>query len=367
MKRYLVFVLILSLLCIVMPFLASVYAEEVVISSHGAREWLDSTDLSHISDDTMVIVCDVPDGTFCLTANEYCDLIFTIELMSSSDSFTIEVWRENQDGQIQKSQSEQVDSENLMFTIPDVQPGETIYWRDIDANGNTCNKGFYLGVSEETQSDTPESEPLSESASDLYPDYYIGAIVEFGVYPQERQQYGKYYDMDIEWIVLDIQGENALLLSKDGLDCKCYHEEEIDMTWEECDLRQWLNDEFYNMAFRKYEKPFIITADVSADENPDWETDPGNDTLDNVFLLSVNEVFKYFPDQDDRLCAPTQYARSHNAFANEDGNGWWWLRTPGRTQSDGTMVNSTGRLGPSGDPVTGSRGCVRPCIWVKMH
>ena len=39
----------------------------------------------------------------------------------------------------------------------------------------------------------------------------------------------------------------------------------------------------------------------------------------------------------------------------------------GRTQSDGTMVNSTGRLGPSGDPVTGSRGCVRPCIWVKMH
>lgn len=60
--------------------------------------------------------------------------------------------------------------------------------------------------------------------------------VKFGSYPQNDVS-GKTKE-PIEWIVLEIQNDKALLLSKFIIDCKSYHNEQLDITWENCDLRK---------------------------------------------------------------------------------------------------------------------------------
>ena len=73
-----------------------------------------------------------------------------------------------------------------------------------------------------------------------------GDTVTFGVFPQEEN--GK-DQTPIEWIVLDVQDGKALLISKYGLDARpCVKISDYrnlkDVTWEDCELRAWLNETF---------------------------------------------------------------------------------------------------------------------------
>ena len=61
----------------------------------------------------------------------------------------------------------------------------------------------------------------------------------------------------IEWRVLSVNGEEALLLADKGMDCKHYNEKSEDVTWETCTLRTWLNNEFYNEVFNETEQKAI--------------------------------------------------------------------------------------------------------------
>ena len=75
----------------------------------------------------------------------------------------------------------------------------------------------------------------------------VGNSVSFGSYEQDNNPAnGK---EEIEWIVLDVQGDRSLLISKYALDCKKYNTEWTDGTWESCSLRKWLNSDFLNAAF----------------------------------------------------------------------------------------------------------------------
>ena len=50
------------------------------------------------------------------------------------------------------------------------------------------------------------------------------------------------------------------------------------------------------------ERKYINYSLVKADKNPDYDMDPGNDTRDNVFLLSVEEVKTLLTLQEERQC-----------------------------------------------------------------
>ena len=49
----------------------------------------------------------------------------------------------------------------------------------------------------------------------------------------------------------------------------------------------------------------IRPTKVTADKNPNYSTDPGKNTTDKVFLLSIIEAEKYFTLDNDRMCVPT--------------------------------------------------------------
>lgn len=183
----------------------------------------------------------------------------------------------------------------------------------------------------------------------------VGDKITFGTYEQDNDTSNG--AEDIEWLVLAKENNKILVISDKVLDAKQYNNE-INTTWEQCSLRKWLNDSFLNTAFSKKERALIQSTTVSADKNPKYSTNPGNATTDKVFLLSINEVYKYFNDFHARECALTAYAKAHGAAL-------WWLRSPGSSYS-AAFVYPTGALVYNGESVKVSYGGVRPALWIDL-
>ncbi len=189
-----------------------------------------------------------------------------------------------------------------------------------------------------------------------------GEYIKFGAYEQDNNtSNGK---EDIEWLVLEVRDGKALVISKYALDCKQYNTRNTDVTWETCTLRKWLNNDFINAAFSSYEKAMIPTVTVSADKNPDYNTNPGNATQDQVFLLSITEANKYFISA--RKCEPTDYAVANGAWESDGGNCWWWLRSPGGSQNCAAFVNIGGDVFEYGNTVSLGNDAVRPAMWIDL-
>ena len=224
----------------------------------------------------------------------------------------------------------------------------------------------------------------------------------FGKYEQDNDKSnGK---EPIEWQVLDKKGSKVLLISKYGIDSQHYNDDYIDVTYETCSLRNWLNEKFMDNAFDPDDKQMIQITSVSPDKNPECDVDPGKRTEDKVFLLSIKEVERYFKDDKSRSCVATKYAaaqaenqaEAQGKYDNDYIPCWWWLRTPGyhidysddnwgadKTRLDETdyvaYVETNGYIDYSGCRVIydGSIGmdegtflyeivAVRPALWVDL-
>ena len=196
----------------------------------------------------------------------------------------------------------------------------------------------------------------------------IGDYITFGSYEQDNNFSND--EEDIEWLVLDKDGDRMLVISKYGLDCQPYNTEEVDVTWETCTLRSWLNDEFINEAFTSTELSQIPTVTVTADANPYYDTNPGNNTQDKVFLLSIDEANEYFDSDEARECTPTEYATAQGVYVSTigyvEGNCCWWLRSPGGHQIYAADVGSDGYDGSIGSDVNISSYAVRPAMWIEL-
>ncbi|MBR3552596.1 MAG: protein kinase [Clostridia bacterium] len=197
----------------------------------------------------------------------------------------------------------------------------------------------------------------------------VGDYITFGTYEQDNNtSNGK---EAIEWLVLKKEGNKALVISKYALDCQEYNTEYTDVTWSTCTLRTWLNDDFYNDAFRSEEQSRIQMTTVTADKNPMYGTDPGDNTQDRVFLLSIDEANTYFKSDEARKCAPTAYAEGQGAWTNSDytttgGEATcWWLRSPGYYSGSACCVNSYG-YAYERYSVTCTYGGVRPALWINL-
>lgn len=143
----------------------------------------------------------------------------------------------------------------------------------------------------------------------------VGDIIVFGTYEQDNDtSNGK---ENIEWLVLAKENNRILVISDKALDCHPYNSSRTIVTWETCTLRKWLNNDFINAAFYAEERAKIPTVTVSADKNPEYDTNPGNATKDRVFLLSIVEAEKYFTSAEARECILTEYAISNGAWTSD--------------------------------------------------
>ncbi len=215
----------------------------------------------------------------------------------------------------------------------------------------------------------------AEKAASIYENYKaeklksinVGDYIYFGMYEQDNKtDNGK---ENIEWVVLDVSEGKALVTSKYLLEAKAYDKENVYETWENSDIRQWLNNEFMDIAFSTSDKEMIDTVTLKNEPAPgdDKKTEQGSDTQDKVFLLSYQEIQKYFPSSSERKTKGSKYLlRSGDGYEFDPlgifGSSSFWLT---RTKNgDGVSgVSDTGTYGKIG---TKRDAPIRPAMWIDI-
>ena len=110
----------------------------------------------------------------------------------------------------------------------------------------------------------------------------------------------------------------------------------------------------------------IPSVAVSADKNSNYGTDSGNGTIDQVFLLSITEVTRYFSNDSSRQCQGTAYCYAQGAY--QAGNDYcrWWLRSPGSNSYYAASVDNIGSVNQEGNYVDNGGNAVRPAMWIDL-
>ena len=190
---------------------------------------------------------------------------------------------------------------------------------------------------------------------------------------------------DINWRVLDVQGNGALLLTEDIAEKRSYHSAWTDTTWADCELREYLNGigafkgKGFIDKFDPQDRSRILTVNNINPGNQWFETDGGSNTTDQVFLLSIDETVKNFGDSgqlknknpESEYYIEDQYNNARIAKYKEyrDKLGeawWWWLRSPGIDRDFASIVDNDGALRVRGDGVRSGGGGVRPALWLNL-
>lgn len=205
-----------------------------------------------------------------------------------------------------------------------------------------------------------------------------------------------------DWLVLAEEGGKALLLSEKVILFRRFHHSNEQITWAECELREYLNGEFYN-ELSEEERKLIVETTLPPYENPWYGASDGRARLaqlkgkssvrwpestdDRVFILSVEEVVKYLGDSGDLenrvgLWATMEdmtwrgdgmgqclYDRHNTARIAEGEDGVaevWSTRTPGYQYHYIVPVLCNGTIGPfTGGGVDNPAG-IRPAMWVRV-
>ena len=227
----------------------------------------------------------------------------------------------------------------------------------------------------------------------------VGDTVFFGSYEQNNDlANGK---EDIEWLVINKDNDgNCFVVSKYILDYIPYGSYKDNASAHVSYLKNYLNKDFYDLAFSPDEKEYILHS--KPNENDIMEPSVSV-TDDKVFLLSVNEVETFFELDMDFTNEEVQkyamesgfrsscgtkmteyaYAKSgfHPAsidissqyrspykeeFVRYDGNDCWMLRVAedvGQDEYTVPMVCGTGNTSPNGWLCPPD--VLRPALWIS--
>lgn len=161
----------------------------------------------------------------------------------------------------------------------------------------------------------------------------------------------------IDWIVLDKQDDKTLVVSAKILEKRAYHSPGGAITWENSEIRTYLNREFIDKTFTAQEKGTIVETCIENKSNSQYGVAGGNATIDRVFLLSLAEAEKYFSGGVELL---------RGIDIESDEVVWWHLRSPGEAADVAASVNAIGLIDYHGvfSGVTDPTGGVRPAMWV---
>ncbi len=152
---------------------------------------------------------------------------------------------------------------------------------------------------------------------------------------------------DRNWRVLDFEDEKALLILDDAISGVPFQEDDTVCTWETSSARAWLNSDFLEDGFLETELSAICETTVTADENPTYHTPAGNDTVDQVYLLSDDEAAQYYDVLHDTKTS-------------------WWLRTPGVNKKTMSFVYRDRTVMDYGYTTASSSFTLKPVIWVSL-
>lgn len=244
-----------------------------------------------------------------------------------------------------------------------------------------------------------ESAPSEETEESLpQPVTYQrdGEYIVFGSYEQDGDTGNG--PEPIYWEVVSEENGRMLVVSRYILDFQHYNNTKSHVTWEECTLRAWLNGDFIDTAFTEEERAQILSVTLTNPDNSYSDADCGNDTEDQVFCLSVDEIFENFEynqwdeEYEDghfqvllteatpyaiaqgvipREISSSDYSENLTSFGyTEDSlgvnSGYWWLRS-NSIGTNACFVDMYGRTGWTYSTVVDRPGIgVRPAMYLPV-
>jgi hypothetical protein len=236
----------------------------------------------------------------------------------------------------------------------------------------------------------------------------------------DKMKFGPY-----NWLVLERKGNTALLITEGIIERWPYHTAAQGVTWEGSAVRAYLNGKFLEQ-FESADQAKIIEVTSQNPDNPWYKTrasvisakagktgvtarDPkgGNPTKDKVFLLSIDEVCRYFgnstarlknkgfeyqngkmimgkgtslgdttriSDQNDKNRIAIMPAALSTFREKKDMAFRWWLRSPGEADILAAEVSAQGHVKITGSQIwamgtskddKSEMGGLRPAVWIN--
>ena len=187
---------------------------------------------------------------------------------------------------------------------------------------------------------------LSARQKSLLEDIEIGDVINFGFSVIDDKRGTDTQEMN--WLVLDIVDGKALIITNTYFDLGTNTFNGL--SWKESEGRTYLNNDFLEKYFLDEQKDLISLTDVPVDEKFDeYEYEY---TTDRVFLLSVDEINHYFPNEEDRV------------FKNQnDQNVAWLLRSRNAYDDDIIGIDEDGVMDYYYRP---NNGMFRPAMWIDI-
>lgn len=170
----------------------------------------------------------------------------------------------------------------------------------------------------------------------------VGDYVFFGSYEQDNNlNNGKEY---IEWLVLEIKENKALVISKYGLERMPFNNRRVAFNWDSSSIKNWLEESFLINSFSSKNKSSIL----------------------NILLLDVYEVKKYFKTNSERKCTPTKYCNRNWGYNS------WWVNSQGSWSTSAIDVSGDGVINDgtlpdrNGNYIDNCNAMVRPALWIDL-
>lgn len=179
----------------------------------------------------------------------------------------------------------------------------------------------------------------SDSAS-----YKVGDEIKFGKFEQNNEpDTGR---EDIVWIVAEKNGTKLTLISKYCLASMSYHTAQKEVTWAECSLRKWLNEDFINASFSEPEKKIVMNV-------------KHGEIFDSAYILDEATFERYTKESFWGETSLTEFAKG------QGDTHYMWLRSDEKSQAAprGTL---SGELVTDGDPIVNQLLAVRPVINIDL-
>lgn len=191
----------------------------------------------------------------------------------------------------------------------------------------------------------------------VVPQIHVGDILRIGSYEQDGDAYKK---EPIQWQVLEIQGERALVISRQVLSSRIYDSPGRATDWSKSGVRFWLNEAFLVENFTERERQLILATEVQV-RRFEGLFNVGENTRDGLFLLDLEEANRYFGTDQERKTTATTFAKNKGVTDNR-----WWLRTMGRNAFDALFVDGRGAIDRGGKRAATAGIGIRPAMWIDV-
>ena len=352
--------------------------------------------------------CEGTEYTFTVSEN----ITLTAEAIANTDTpYTVKYYKQNSTGGY-----DLIDTQNLVGTtdtivtaVYDVPEGFRLNEYKSNISGNIAGDGSlvlavyywipyynrngdYIYFGEYPQTLKADSVTITETQDTR--GYYLGSdgfyyakVVadpdgsDYTFSTGASVTYGETYYFKVEtirWRILSEDGETAIILC-DSIIAKHRYDDSSN-NYANSEIRQWLNDTFYETAFTELQREMILTTNVDnsvASTGYSSNSYACEDTEDKIFLLSYKEATNsaygfstsYSTYDEARRMQTSDYCRATGVYMNTlsgyYGNGVWWLRSPDSDISfRARYVRSDGDVG-YGEARGSNRGVV-PALQIRL-